>query len=849
MSMELNIDTFLKKLALPHKVDLVKEIFSFLEIEVKTENANGNEEKIAKLFCRAIESLNQDEKPDEDLQQAILRAFENIRTIENNTHENGELMCIYLLNLLYSQNDSFEEIADKDFSLLLDNLEKIRCIFKSTDLNNNAIFPIGSLLFKLINSENLLFEIKKASSIQALMLALQVFDSSQYPQELKDIENMIEGKDLRFIEYLYRKCTRLGDDDWKENYEKNGLLVLYDSTVNKILIRNNKPTYFRTVYDIHDYMMGPVIAEKNANREPIAFFVEYSLDDFKNINLKKEFSVENNKERISQILDIIYYYQNYNVVFESALFERGGRIYPTNPFGTNDLYVVHNGTSHKDGNNYVSKLLYKHGLLKITGIGLEYVNLGVLVKLDEIFAIPFKDFKLNDSSSLNDVIGNWLEHCRDKQKCFDEFYKDFEEQIKYIYTQKSIFEKKYDNEYLIPGFVSEHILEKLELDDKFSLFGIERCNVKIDFLQEKRIITNSNGDVLQDYEVEDIVGEDVSISEGDIFALINDAEKKIYVGKQVNYYYLMSNKITQINSFILDDTVLKRVKENDVNNIAKKMECFKEALKTIHPGLPMESIARYRLLNHLMLIKPSGNEIKEWLLLIAKHEIEDFSIVVKHSPIDSAEGVLYVPKDRPRTQSTLKHINDRYFNNPIKRSLVDIYDQLIEKKGNYYYTGGKKIERVVFLFDNIQNGKSTKETIDYYINAKKEDQNDKRMHFICDGKEITFSEILKTNKCAIKIFSIYAGDIGIDAVKRHVNAKYPNINIEVLDPIKKLTVVVKKQDVDIINKFYPGKLAGEIRENCYLVVREYNQPKLNIMCHQLLEIERVAAFFCKRAEL
>ena len=50
-------------------------------------------------------------------------------------------------------------------------------------------------------------------------------------------------------------------------------------------------------------------------------------------------------------------------------------------------------------------------------------------------------------------------------------------------------------------------------------------------------------------------------------------------------------------------------------------------------------------------------------------------------------------------------------------------------------------------------------------------------------------------------------------------------------------------------KMYPGKLAGKIGEGNYLVIREFNQPKLNIMCHKLLEIERVVALFCKRAEL
>ncbi len=110
MSVELTIETYLKDLALLHRKNLIKDILLFLEKEIKTENATGNEERIAKLFCRAIESLNQDTMPEDDIKKSIIAAFENIRTMENNTHNNGELMCIYLLNLLYSNEDFLEEV-------------------------------------------------------------------------------------------------------------------------------------------------------------------------------------------------------------------------------------------------------------------------------------------------------------------------------------------------------------------------------------------------------------------------------------------------------------------------------------------------------------------------------------------------------------------------------------------------------------------------------------------------------------------------------------------------------------------------------------------------------------------
>ena len=849
MNIELAIEAYLKDLALPHKEDLIKDIFLFLEKEIKTENATGNEERIAKLFCRAIESLNQDAIPEDDVKNAILDAFENIRTIENNTHNNGELMCIYLLNILYSKEDSFEEVPQNDFVLLLDNLEKIRCIFKITDVNGNLVFPIGRFLFRLINSDNLFAEIEKASSVQALMLALQVFDKTQYSQELENIKNMISGKNLKFIEYLFNRCIRFGDEDWKENYEKNGLLVLYDPTVNKILIRNNKKSYFNVEYDTTDYKLGDVTDEKNANNDSIAFFVEYPFEDYSFVNLSKEFSIENNRDRIAQVLDIIYYNRNYNVISKTALHERDGKIYPTNPFGENDAYVIDAGNAFKDGKSHISKILYKHGLLKISGSGLKYINFGLIVKLEEICAIPFGEFHIDDKITLDELIERWLVFCSDKQKCFDEFFMAYEKQIGYIYSPNTLFEKKYEGEYLIPVPISENILHKLELDEKLSLYKLEKCTMKTDFLQEEKIVTDSTGNTLENYSIEDISGEDVNVPDGEFFALVDENEKKIYVGLQVKYYSLMIEKIRQINSALTNNVDAKKVNETDIENVAERMACFKDAFDDIHPGIPIESVARYRMINHIMLLNISKADITDWLALIKKHEIENFSIVKDKCPIGSVEGVLYVPKDRSRKQSTLKYINERYFNDFKKRNPVDIYDQTINEQGGVYYTGGKKIDKVVILFDNIQNGKSTKETIDKYINQKGKQTSDEIVTFECKGKVVTLSQILKANNCKIEIFSIYAGDLGIKNVKDYVNKKYSKMNIVVLEPLEKLTAVANAEDIELMQKMYPGKLAGKIGEGNYLVIREFNQPKLNIMCHKLLEIERVVALFCKRAEL
>ena len=143
--------------------------------------------------------------------------------------------------------------------------------------------------------------------------------------------------------------------------------------------------------------------------------MEYPFYNNNFVDLEKEFSVENNTDRMAQILDIIYFYRNYNITLKYALYERKKLIYPINPYGENDSYVIDNGMAYKDGKNYISNKLLKYGLLKVSGSGLNYINLGAIVKLEEIFAIQFKDFQIDKKSNVNEVIERWLEFCRDKK--------------------------------------------------------------------------------------------------------------------------------------------------------------------------------------------------------------------------------------------------------------------------------------------------------------------------------------------------------------------------------------------------------------------------------------------------
>lgn len=78
----------------------------------------------------------------------------------------------------------------------------------------------------------------------------------------------------------------------------------------------------------------------------------------------------------------------------------------------------------------------------------------------------------------------------------------------------------------------------------------------------------------------------------------------------------MIEKIRQINSALTNNVDAKKVNETDIENVAERMACFKDAFDDIHPGIPIESVARYRMINHIMLLNTSKADITDWLALI-----------------------------------------------------------------------------------------------------------------------------------------------------------------------------------------------------------------------------------------
>lgn len=162
--------------------------------------------------------------------------------------------------------------------------------------------------------------------------------------------------------------------------------------------------------------------------------------------------------------------------------------------------------------------------------------------------------------------------------------------------------------------------------------------------------------------------------------------------------------------------------------------------------------------------------------------------------------------------------------------------------------GHEKITKVVFLFDLIQSGRATIDTLEYYLNKDSVEDNI-HMVFYCDNKKVSIYEILEMNSnCEVEIYTIYSGEGGRKKVQDYIDEKLENRKCTVLEPLRKLSHVLLEDNNKLRKSIYRGRLRGQIYPGDYMVIREYNQPKHNVMSDEIMELEKVVALFCKRAE-
>ena len=859
---------------------------------INVNDITGNEADVASLFCRAAAKIKE---PDESIRSGVIKALDNIggmipsNVSDNTITDKGELetlLFLHRLRLKYKDSSysvTIDEYAQTKFKELIDNLGKICIILSFTDENDRDYFPISVLLSRIIEDDDLDEHINSVKNIQVIMLALQLFTDNSKLTDKDTLLNKLKEKNIRFIEYLLNGSRRLYGDDWKTNYEKNGVLVLYDPKEKRVLVRNIRKSYFDvpeqfSSYIAEKYKIRQLEKESNTKGNAIAYFVEYDISEVFNImdmnyfSFRNEIAQESFSNKLHNFLEFIYDRKYYNIFMDNSFFTVNDSIFPVDPYSINDEYVLLEGNASRSKIEAVRKYLTRFGLKKLCGNGIDIVNLGMLAELEAIKNVDISDMGIKDSNlSFNKLLEHWLDKCDDRNKCLSKFMDVYTKQLEYIYDDNGDNEKFpeaiWEGQFFIPYAVSESLLEKLNFNEVLRDFDIRTVTIKnLKYGEKKYSITDVwiNEDY-SDYNIKSLNEEiDKDSLENKEYKVFIDKEKKIlYIGTNDDTTYgIIKWKLQRLNKNALRSDIIstKTICNNDIDNIYEMMKSFSEAFTEKHKIVPLRDVAIYRIANHLLLLKIDPDKITRWLKLLRKHEILDYSFISGRNEFKEA-NVLYVPKDRSSQQSSLFHFYNNYIISSSHRETNYWYDPNIQKADDRYYIGDQMIEKIAFVFDLMQCGSATVDTLKCYLydeasgKGLSEDKESKIMKYrTTDGDEVTILDIFKNNNCQIEIYCIYGGKAGSEKLREYVselkgNALYNN---KINDPIILKTLNensrITENDLKDIREIY-GNFKGHIKIDYYAVVREYSQPKCNIMNNHLIESGKIVALFNKRAEL
>ena len=625
-------------------------------------------------------------------------------------------------------------------------------------------------------------------------------------------------------------------------------MVLYNKKTSTILIRNNNLEYF-TINNslLGPYDISPIDNEYNSTKNPIGYFVEYSIKQPNFFSFSQEF-LQDNKSKNLKLLQLIYNLKYYNILLPNSLIYINDQIFPVNPYAINDKVCIIEGTPHDNCIKSINQYLRKFALIKLGGYGLNYINLGILIKLFEIHPFIIDEIIINSNTKFIAFIQFWLSQCNNKREAFNAFLKDFSEQLKFTKTKDTLLMENYTNQFWLPLQLPLDLLNCLDFPSNILNFNLCSCEITHNILdntwQIKDVLEKRN---LEDFSIKPISDEDI-IRSGKQEAMIDDTNHIAYIGKEIFQFSKLSQKIRELNKNLLPIDFIDSITEPEIEKIQSYMKLFKDALQQIHLTIPFDSVVRYRLIFHLLLLYTKAFDFVSWLNLITKHQKIDYSIVKKHTFFNSTDGVLFIPKDRQNKQSTLKNVYNYYMCNSVNRVPFELYDQKITKNQDYYCVNNKKINQICLVFDLIQDGTASSQMIKYFILFEsKIKENAQYVSLYCGNERITLKEIIDANNIqTLNIKSIYAGKKGIDFLN---SMSLPaNISLKIETPLFEILSLLSEEDYTQIENIY-HQLKGDIQVGDYLVIREFNQPKKNIMRNDLMNIEKLVALFLLRPEI
>lgn len=864
MSSTDEIQTYINYLLLPHvEKDSICNVFQYIE-NFNTEDIDPVRAQLAELFCICSSKLTKELASDVDVSNRVSLAFRNIKriissqNIESYLHDEKKsyLIAVYFLSLIQDVLSNSKNPTEQMrflFKILCEKLDMMHWLFQ-IEKDGKKLFPIGKLLNYVIDSKDFFVGNLDDITFYTFLLAIEVFDSSQFSDEKKKVDGMLEAYHLDCLKLL-KKTNVLkvgGDIGWRENFKKNGALTILVPNENSfdVYIRHTERSYFD-----HDGASVQLHSEKNSRNDTVAFFCYLSYNgklEYSNYNElfeKKDLSIWR------QVCRLIFSEKQLNVFLDNSFVKVDGKWLVANPFVVNDKVVIsergNENHSNSDVRRVMRNFLSPYLAYRIKGLGFDYVMLGSVFSLlcidskpiDEIFDLLDRPFV----ASLQDkVIMTWAKNVNDYETSITQLKTEYFASVEYAKKRDSIDLKKINDILWLPykfpcGVVDSYLQKQLANENANSVVLIKVVQTfdGFDYLAENGDVVKKE-DIFFDDDCEKIVGE---------FYLMSKTASKYVYKSDVDKICKLKKSIEQDNILLHNAKDFAGVDELEIDSVVDTyMSLHKDALIEVCNCKEFKSIAYLRLFHHLLYCKLFQKD--KWLnfyrLLRLHQPIKFDSFKDEMSQIQDS-NTLVVPKERMNTGNTLVMIYNKYGQSYSVRSR-SIFDREVEMKSDkYYLENGCMINKVVILFDTLQSGTSTKNVLRMYFDGELHEK--KNVSYIFEGNPVYLEEIISRNNASVELVALYGTDEGKKCVEEFISQSTNVLNkAKEIKIIHRITVKADRSFVELAKDVYPHINDNLFEKPFYPIIREFNQPKKNVFPESLLKPENIASIFVKKEE-
>ena len=703
----------------------------------------------------------------ENIIKELLSAFENIEQISLEATEeerkDSSLITVWFLHELKARRETGDvwkiedEMLRGSVQVLLQELDSIYFVFDIKE-EGQHIFPIHNMVAKVVEKPEFV-DINNPLGIyhiHILQLAVRLFTNSD--DKPKILRTLVDQCNLKFIDYLSASGYIIDTLDLL-NYQKNGVMIFYDSMKNKVLIRHKSKGYFEG-QPLWKFERMTVEEEQDYQKNKIGFFVEYNLD--RSDSLTDYSEVLKNETGREAFLKLVFGSEIYNLLFEYSIIEKAdGTLLPVNPYCYNDVAIVKGRLRDKNGKIYDKEHFpdalqrYRSGALKVSrNCVMNRVSFGLAILLLQKENTGVDELRLNELTDddwyQSQILQNWIKCCHDPIEALTFIVGQWQRENDYCalpYKRRPNSKEKN---------IEDHEIEPLDFypvkSENSWMYHIMGCeNSEEWYVLRGRVQENIEGEfVLVVDLVSDVVGQRFSKNMGmPQFSIkvesLEDPEGVLanIWGSGEEYYFLYNSK--ERRGVVYDQTLLKalsaferiqdknhltletasEISRTQYREITSMMQLQEDALEEVGKRFfcDFDSQVYYRLVHNLLWSEIDKEKIGSYLKVFMHHQKLGFSDISRDEKFArKGANTLYVPKDGRESASVLASIYETYLKTKSVRETKDMYNCIFELKEDWYYYGDNRIENIVFLCDNFECGMATIRMLKAYLNIEATDE-------------------------------------------------------------------------------------------------------------------------------